>query len=224
MTQSRLLIWAAVSTKVQAEDEKQSISTQLADARTFAAANGLAVIGELVVPGHTRSVRTLSELQARSRAVGITAFDDLERLIRARAFDVFWCRGADRFARRQSLLHQIADMLIEDAGAAIYSQSDGLWVDESKTGKMRLVTWTPVLRQVIEEALARSSREEVFVTARGLAWSESALQSAMKRLAPGFAFRELRPKAASDAEHNVLGHAAGMLARYKRREKLRPVH
>ena len=28
----------------------------------------------------------------------------------------------------------------------------------------------------------------------------------------------------SDAEHNVLGHAAGMLARYKRREKLRPVH
>lgn len=102
--------------------------------------------------------------------------------------------------------------------------ADGLWIDESKTGKMRLVTWTPVLRQVIEEALARSSREEVFVTARGLAWSESALQSAMKRLAPGFAFRELRPKAASDAEHNVLGHAAGMLARYKRREKLRPVH
>jgi hypothetical protein len=99
----------------------------------------------------------------------------------------------------------------------------GIEITESKTGKKRLIEWTPTLRRIIHAALARSKNDFVFTTTRGLPWSEWGLQSAMRRFDVGFTFRDLRPKAASDAPHNVLGHAAGMLGRYKRRERLKPV-
>lgn len=99
----------------------------------------------------------------------------------------------------------------------------GVLVTESKTKKRRLIEWTPTVRKIFSAALARSENEYVFTTPRGLPWSIWGLQSAMRRLGAGFRFRDLRPKAASDAAHNVLGHAAGMLSRYKRRERLKPV-
>lgn len=99
----------------------------------------------------------------------------------------------------------------------------GLLVTESKTGKERLIEWSSVLRKIIAQAIERSPNEFVFVSAKGLPWSVWGLQSAMRRFQAGFRFRDLRPKAASDAAHNVLGHAAGMLARYKRRDRLKPV-
>lgn len=100
---------------------------------------------------------------------------------------------------------------------------DGIEVTESKTGKHRTIEWTPTLRKIISAALVRSEIDYVFTTTRGLPWSVWGLQSAMRRFDAGFRFRDLRPKAASDAKHNVLGHAAGMLGRYKRRERLKPV-
>lgn len=99
----------------------------------------------------------------------------------------------------------------------------GLEVTESKTGKRRLYTWTPLLRCVIDRALARSRCDRVLTNRFGKPWGQWAVSSQMRRQAPGFRFRDLRPKAASDAEHNVLGHSGQMLTRYVRRETLRPV-
>jgi integrase len=99
----------------------------------------------------------------------------------------------------------------------------GLLVTESKTGKERLIEWTPTLRKIISAAMHRSTNEFVFTSAKGLPWSVWGLQSAMRRFEAGFKFRELRPKAASDAAHNVLGHGEAMLRVYKRRHRLKPV-
>jgi hypothetical protein len=99
----------------------------------------------------------------------------------------------------------------------------GLLVTESKTGKERLVEWTPTLRRIISAAMRRSTNDYVFTSTRGLPWSVWGLQSAMRRLQAGFRFRDLRPKAASDAAHNVLGHGEAMLRVYKRRHRLKPV-
>jgi hypothetical protein len=63
----------------------------------------------------------------------------------------------------------------------------------------------------------------LFVGVSGKPFTEDGLQSAMKRLGPGFKFRELRPKAATDAKHNVLGHSAQMLSTYIRRTRIAPV-
>jgi integrase len=115
----------------------------------------------------------------------------------------------------------------------------GLVVNESKTGKHRLILWTDALRTVIKAAIEngdahmarRSHRdkkqyaapEHVFINQRGQPYTANAIAQAMKRNKASFTFRQLRPKAASDADHNVLGHSGQMLSVYNRREKLRPV-
>lgn len=159
------------------------------------------------------------------------------------------CRGAERNTERPATRyvehHELVPVL-DRAPVALYEllaaayltglrQTDlrlmrkaqltgeGIEVTEKKTKKRRLIEWTPTLRKIVIAAAHRSSNEYVFTSIEGLPWSVWGLQSAMRRLGAGFRFRDLRPKAASDAAHNVLGHAAGMLSRYKRRERLKPV-
>jgi len=104
----------------------------------------------------------------------------------------------------------------------------GIELRQRKDGKHRVITWSPTLKLFVERALERSACEHVFVSANGRPYSPFGLQCAMKRLKAKnggqlFKFRELRPKAASDADHNVLGHDAGMLVRYVRAQTLKPV-
>ncbi|MFM2290162.1 MAG: hypothetical protein RL684_3305 [Pseudomonadota bacterium] len=98
----------------------------------------------------------------------------------------------------------------------------GIEYTESKTGKLRLIAWTPTLRKVVDAALARSPGEFVFTSARGLPWTTWGLQSALRRFGAGFRFRDLRPKAETDAP-GTLGHAGQMARRYTRRLTVRPV-
>jgi integrase len=100
---------------------------------------------------------------------------------------------------------------------------DGIELIQSKDKKWRQISWSPRLKHFIDAALARSECEYVFVGASGRPYTMDGLQLAMKRLAPGFRFRELRPKAATDATHNVLGHSAQMLPTYLRRTVIKPV-
>jgi integrase len=100
---------------------------------------------------------------------------------------------------------------------------DGLELRQSKDGKHRLIEWSDALRFFVKRAAERSEGPFLFVGVRGKPWTVDGLQSAMRRLGPGWRFRELRAKAASDAGHNVLGHDAQMLSRYVRAQRLRPV-
>ncbi len=102
---------------------------------------------------------------------------------------------------------------------------EGITVVESKTGRADLIEWTPLLRATVNRALeyAPARSPYLLVASRGQPWQKWAVQSAWKRLAPGFAFRQIRAKAATDAAHNVLGHRGQMLTRYVRSERLRPV-
>lgn len=101
--------------------------------------------------------------------------------------------------------------------------AEGLELRQSKDGKLRVIVWSDALKYFVKRAMERSKGEFLFVGPWGRPWSVHGLQSAMKRLNPGFRFRDLRAKAASDAGHNVLGHDAQMLARYVRAQRLKPV-
>jgi hypothetical protein len=94
--------------------------------------------------------------------------------------------------------------------------SKGISLRQSKDGKLRTILFTPRLRRVVQAALARSGTDFVFVTDRARPWTLWGLQSAMRRLGAGFRFRDLRPKAATDAKENTLGHGDRMLAVYLR--------
>lgn len=94
---------------------------------------------------------------------------------------------------------------------------------ESKTGKHADYEITPTLRIFIDRALARGGAT-LFTSPKGLAWSQWGLQSALRRLKMGFQFRQLRPKAQTDAQdRNVIGHIGQMRMAYTRGEKRRPV-
>jgi integrase len=100
---------------------------------------------------------------------------------------------------------------------------EGLELRQSKDGKLRLIEWSDALRFFVKRAQGRSKGDFLFVGPWGRPWSVDGLQSAMRRLGPGFRFRDLRAKAASDSAHNVLGHDAQMLTRYVRAQRLKPV-
>jgi hypothetical protein len=106
-------------------------------------------------------------------------------------------------------------------------KGDRLRFIESKTGKPADYEISKTLRFFIDRALKRSAKAGsafLFTSPRGLAWSKWGLQSAMRRLKPGFQFRQLRPKAQTDApDRNVIGHMGQMRAVYTRQERRRPV-
>jgi integrase len=116
---------------------------------------------------------------------------------------------------------------------------EGLRVTESKTGKRKVVGWTDALRYFVRRALARQDAlaarpadpkkhrqartvsTHVLTNKFGEPWTMAGLQTAFKRLGTDWHFHDLRAKAASDAEHNILGHGAGMLGVYVRHQKVK---
>jgi DNA invertase Pin-like site-specific DNA recombinase len=127
----RAIIWTAVSTRAQAdEDEHYSLKAQEDDARALCEREDWQIVDVLRVPGHSRDYKTLERLAADARAQGIDAFDKLTAHFEACDFDVFICRDANRFGRSPSLIHQIVEYIIDDCSARIYSFNDG-WIDSS---------------------------------------------------------------------------------------------
>ena len=120
---------------------------------------------------------------------------------------------------------------------------DGLLVIESKTanstGKTRLVAWSDALSYFVRRALSRQEtlaarpgdprkhrqKREVcsyVLTNRfGQPWTMGGLQTAIKRMGTDWHFHDLRGKAASDAEGNILGHGQQMLRVYVRHQKVK---
>lgn len=129
LNNQRAISWAAVSSAVQADDDRESIPTQIAENEEAARKLGLTLVETLEVRGHSRRYLDFHEMAEDARINGIDAFDRLLAHIRARDFDVLLCRDGDRFARTQALHAYIVESVIE-AGARIYSKADG-WIDRT---------------------------------------------------------------------------------------------
>lgn len=125
----RALLWLAVSTKAQAEDEKLSLPEQERAAKAVCEQQGWHIVDILQVPGHSRRYIDIHELAEDAAQCGIDAFKRLLKHFKDRDFDVLICRDADRFARTQSLHAYIVESVI-DIEARIYSLVDG-WIDEN---------------------------------------------------------------------------------------------
>jgi integrase len=102
--------------------------------------------------------------------------------------------------------------------------SNGLLLDESKTGKRNAHEITKTVGAFLKLAADRSATEFIFVSARGKPWSEWGLQSALRRFRPAFRFRDLRAKGQTDRpDKDILGHVGQLRERYIRRRKLASV-
>lgn len=118
-------------------------------------------------------------------------------------------------------------------------RDDGIYIREAKTGKSRLIGWSEALRFFVGRALTRQTtiaarpadprrhrqvrRPSGYVLTNRFAeaWTLSGLQTAVRRLGVDWHFHDIRAKAASDAEQNILGHGAGMLGVYIRHKTVR---
>lgn len=124
---TRAIIWCAVSTGAQADDDKFSLPKQEADARALSAQHGWEIIDVLRVPGHSRSYIDFHDLAAAASSEGIEAFNRLSQHWLDRDFDILIIRDGERLARTQSLMAYIVEKTIQ-IGAKLYSMADG-WVD-----------------------------------------------------------------------------------------------
>jgi DNA invertase Pin-like site-specific DNA recombinase len=125
----RAVVWCAVSTKAQAEEDKTSLLTQEREAREFCASNGWTIADVLVVPGHSRYIVDFYELAEKASDGGCDAFWRLRDHWKAKDFDILIARDADRFAREQAPIALIISSIIQ-AGARIYTFTDG-WIDKT---------------------------------------------------------------------------------------------
>lgn len=124
----RAVIWVAVSSQAQADDEKTSLPEQERQARALAEQHGWRVVDLLSVPGHSRRYIDFHDVNRDMLVQGIDAFQRLLGHWEACDFDVLIVRDGSRFARSQSLHAYVVERTIQ-AGARIYSLADG-WVDE----------------------------------------------------------------------------------------------
>lgn len=107
---------------------------------------------------------------------------------------------------------------------AEHLKPEGIEFVESKTGKLHKQAWSDAVRFFVRRAMERAPASEyVFTNAHGNQWGQWAINSQLRRLAAPWAFKDLRAKGQSDAEHSVLGHGAGMERLYRKVINTRPV-
>lgn len=143
----RALVWSAVSTLEQADDDKFSLDAQITDAQSIAATNGWAIIDTIRIDGHSRNYRTLAKLADAARKKQELGFDRLVTHLDNCDFDILICRDANRFARKASLLYEIVDTILEDCHARIYSLADG-WVTVDNADMWLMVKGYEIRKQM----------------------------------------------------------------------------
>lgn len=124
----RAIIWAAVSTKSQVAEGRESLQSQVKLAQEVCVKNGWEITDILEVPGHSRRYIDIYQLAESASLEGIHAFRKLLNHFNDADFDILVVRDADRFARTQTLHAMIVESTI-NIGAKIYSLADGI-IDE----------------------------------------------------------------------------------------------
>lgn len=123
----RVLIWTAVSSKVQAKDDKISLALQERLGREFAASIGGVVVDVLRVPGHSRSDDDIIAMLEEHAQQGCFAYHELRKLWYSGGFDVLWTHTDDRLARSATGITWVMTNTIKN-GMSIYMEQQQSWI------------------------------------------------------------------------------------------------
>ena len=124
---TRVAIWAAVSSKPQAADDKTSLQDQEDLGRQYAAKIGGEVVRIYKVPGHTRDIVFWHEAEAE-----MEAYRELRQDIEAGNFDTLWVLDPDRLGRDPALSNQVVS-LVEKSGASLHLSSGDYSIGEDSS-------------------------------------------------------------------------------------------
>ena len=112
--QWRVGIWAAVSSKPQAQDDKVSLPVQIENGKAFAEAIGGTVTAIYEVRGHTRDYIFLSDAINE-----MDAYRKLQRDVENGTINLLYVHHTDRLGRRAGLIHQVIDT-VEAANGEVF--------------------------------------------------------------------------------------------------------
>jgi hypothetical protein len=124
----RVAIWCAVSSKVQAADDKVSLDAQEQAGREFAEAIGGHVVAVYTVPGHSRDIIFWDEAERE-----MEAYRRLREDATAGGFDVLHAIDPDRLGRDPALSNQVVS-LVEKSDAEVYFASNPHVIGQKGTG------------------------------------------------------------------------------------------
>jgi DNA invertase Pin-like site-specific DNA recombinase len=110
----RIGVWAAVSSRPQADESKESLPAQVGQGERFAAEHGGEVVATYRVPGHSRDYIFYSEAEQT-----MPAYAELRQDVHAGRLDVLWALDADRLGRDPALVQQVIS-LVEKGGGEVY--------------------------------------------------------------------------------------------------------
>ena len=154
----RVGIWAAVSSKPQAGEDKVSLESQETQGRELAQVLGAQVVAVYRVPGKSRDILFWQEAEAR-----IPAYRQLREDIEAGRLDLLFALDPDRLGRDPALAQQ-AISLVERNGAEVYFASSPHQVGQ-KTAAHRYISAIQSVRAGEDQAL-RAHRHRMGMAAR----------------------------------------------------------
>lgn len=127
ITSKRALIWTAVSSQIQAAEDKVSLEEQERLCRQWCASNNYAILKHLSIPGFSRSEEDPITLMEELAAEGVYAYHELRTLWQQQAFDVLVAYHHSRLARSQTVYSWVVNNVIA-SGASIYLIDSG-WIN-----------------------------------------------------------------------------------------------
>jgi DNA invertase Pin-like site-specific DNA recombinase len=117
MTPLRVGVWCAVSSRPQADHDKDSLPAQRRAGEEFARAVGGQVVAVYEVPGHTRDYWSWYEAEHE-----MPAYRQVREDLQAGKLDLLHCLDVDRLGRDPALIHQFYS-LAEKNGCEVYDAS-----------------------------------------------------------------------------------------------------
>lgn len=123
----RIAIWAAVSSKPQAAEDKASLRDQERAGREYAEKCGGRVVAVYEVPGHTRDIWRWDTAER-----AMPAYRRLREDAEGDGFDVLWALDADRLGRDPALSRQVASLVIK-SGHALWIELGGYLISDEST-------------------------------------------------------------------------------------------
>ena len=122
----RAVIWVAVSSQRQAEDERISLPFQESEARAWCAKNGYDVTEVLKVEGHSRSDPNIVRLLNLYEKKGVTAYARLQELWASKGFDVLVAYSSDRLGRSSALINFVIETTYYEGMQVCLTNGGGL--------------------------------------------------------------------------------------------------
>ena len=155
----RIGIWAAVSSKAQAADDKVSLDEQERLGREFAASVGGEVVAVYSIPGHSRDLWRWDEAEQK-----IAAYRLLREDIEAQRIDVLWALDIDRLGRKAALQQQVLSLVEEDGDGEVYLASNPHMLGQKGIGQRYIESMQGV--RTVEEQRERKRRHHMGMKSR----------------------------------------------------------